>query len=151
MEFMLQERREVAGLGECAGEIFFRPSGAGPVMAFAPTPYGVGCILSPLRGYSSGLHQFRASPISRFANSALRQLRRFFQVGAFPISGASSIPRFSNLGASSIPRFANFGAFPISALRQFRSIFQFGASSISEQLPIRRFAAGRQREFRRKD
>jgi len=140
MEFMLQERREVAGLGECAGEIFFRPSGAGPVMAFAPTPYGVGCILSPLRGYSSGLHQFRASPISRFANSALRQLRRFFQVGAFPISGASSIPRF-----------ANFGAFPISALRQFRSIFQFGASSISEQLPIRRFAAGRQREFRRKD
>jgi hypothetical protein len=54
---MLQERREVARLGKCAGEILFRPSGAGPVMAFEPTPYGVGCILSPLRGYNSALRR----------------------------------------------------------------------------------------------
>jgi len=130
MEFMLQERREVAGLGECAGEIFFRPSGAGPVMAFAPTPYGVGCILSPLRGYSSGLHQFRASPISRFANFALRQF------GPSPTSALFPSRRFSNFW-----RFVN------SPLFQFRRFSNFGASSISEHLPIRRFAAGTQREF----
>ncbi len=78
---MVQERREVAGLGERAGEIFFRPSGAGPVMAFAPSPYGVGCILSPLRGYNSALRQFRASPIRllpirRFAAGTQREFRR---------------------------------------------------------------------------
>jgi uncharacterized protein len=35
------------------GELFFRPVGAGLFPPSPPKPYGVGCILSPLRGYNN--------------------------------------------------------------------------------------------------
>src|SRR5579864_8035024 len=40
----------------CSGRSVFRPFGAGASLTFGPTPCGVSCILTPLRGYRKRYH-----------------------------------------------------------------------------------------------
>jgi len=77
MEFMLQEGRGVAGPGECAGEVFFRPDGARLFLRFYT------------HGLRRGPHSFRFAAI--FLGFAVRGRAQGFQGNITSSAGACAL------------------------------------------------------------